>query len=145
MILYCIYRLVTTIAVFAQNALLLFVAYYDRIGCTNVYLKAGNSKDQQVIKWIHSLLSMSLLVVIVYVRRHWKRKAWKYSCDVCKASYIDKTMRTFATRIVEHSDIPIRTGILLVNPPYSAIGKYPGSHGGVGVNPSNLRILDSAA
>ena len=54
-------------------------------------------------------------------------------------------MRTFATRIVEHSDIPIRTGILLVSSPYSAIRMYPETHGGVGVNPSNLRILDSAA
>ena len=68
---------------------------------------------------------------------------YKYTCDVCKASYIGKTMRTLATRIAEHSGMSIRTGNLLSSPPYSAIREHLETHGGVRVNPSNFKVFSN--
>ena len=68
---------------------------------------------------------------------------YKYSCEVCNASYIGKTMRTLAARIAEHSGVSVRTGALLSTPPYSAIREHLKVHGGLRVNPSNFKILDS--
>ena len=61
LILHCLQAPVKTIVVSARDTdvLLLLVAHFDRIGCTDLYLKAGTSKAPKYlpVHEIHTLLS----------------------------------------------------------------------------------------
>ena len=46
---------------------------------------------------------------------------YKFTCGSCSASYIGKTKRHLKTRISEHKGRSARTGMLISNPPFSAI------------------------
>ena len=93
MILHCIHTPVKTVVVSAQDTdvLLLLVAHYDRIGCSNAYLKAGSSKNPQYIpvhdiqkaitdSQVDTLLAFHAITRCDSVSQfsgHGKKKAWQ--------------------------------------------------------------------
>ena len=71
------------------------------------------------------------------------RVVYKYTCGICRDTYIGKTMRRLATRVSEHRGRSERTGRASDCPPFSAIRQHMESHGSL-VDPECFQIVTSS-
>ena len=49
---------------------------------------------------------------------------YQYKCTKCDSTYVGESIRHFPTRIAEHKEVSVRTGLRLSNPCHSTIREH---------------------